>query len=161
MTPAEFADMERSHTWIGRTLAAVHVWDIVRAVDWAVGEEKLEPLSITVYGKGEMGIACLYAGLFDERIKQFILKDPPSSHWQGPALLNVLRVTDIPEIAGALAPRRIVSLTKLPPSFSLARSIYRLKGASAQLTQAESLPEALAAVFSPDETTPATDIRNR
>src|SRR5207245_2289865 len=71
------------------------------------------------------------------------LNDPPGSHWQAPALLNVLRVTDIPEIAGALAPRPIVSLTQLPDSFHQTRSIYRLKGASEQLVQAGSLPEAL------------------
>ena len=69
--------------------------------------------SIALYGKGEMGIVCLYAGLFDERIKLVVLSDPPGSHWQAPALLNVLRVTDIPEIAGAFAPRPIVSPPRL------------------------------------------------
>jgi cephalosporin-C deacetylase-like acetyl esterase len=143
MTPAEYADMERSSVWVGRSIAAAQVWDILRALDWATREEKLSASSIAIYGKGEMGILCLYAALFDERIKQVILTDPPGSHWQGPALLNVLRVTDIPEIAGALAPRRLVSLTKLSDSFELARGIYRLQGASEQIMQASSLPEAL------------------
>src|SRR5262249_46818710 len=57
--------------------------------------------------------------------------------------LNDLRVTDIPEIAGALAPRPIVSLTKLPDSFHHTQSVYRLKGATEQLVQAGSSPEAL------------------
>ena len=38
-----------------------------------------------------------------------------------------LRVTDIPEVAGKFAPRRFVSLTKLPESFGHARNIYRLR----------------------------------
>jgi hypothetical protein len=139
--------MERSSVWVGRSIAAAQVWDILRALDWATRDEKLSASlsasSIAIYGKGEMGIVCLYAALFDERIKQVILTDPPGSHWQGPALLNVLRVTDIPEIAGALAPRRLVSLTKVPDSFELARGIYRLQGASEQIMQAGSLPEAL------------------
>src|SRR5262249_2671884 len=126
-----------------RTMAAAQVWDIVRTVEWAGGEGKLDASSIALYGKGEMGIVCLYAGLFDERIKLVVLNDPPGSHWQAPALLNVLRVTDVPEIVGARAPRPIVSLTKLPESFQHARSVYRLKGASEQLGQAGSLPEAL------------------
>jgi hypothetical protein len=64
-----------------------------------------------------MGILALYAGLFDERIQQIILSDPPASHWKGPALLNILRVSDIAEIAAAFAPRRLISLTDLPLSF--------------------------------------------
>jgi hypothetical protein len=143
LSPAEYADMERSSVWVGRTIASMQVWDVLRAIDWAASEEKPAASSIAVYGKGEMGIVCLYAGLFDERIKQVILNEPPGSHWQGPALLNVLRVTDIPEVAGALAPRRLASLTGLPGSFEHTRAIYRLKGASEQLVQAASLPEAL------------------
>ncbi len=85
----------------------------------------------------------LYAGLFDERVQQIILNDAPSSHWQRPALLNVLRLTDVPEVAGAFAPRRLVSLTKLPDNFDYAKRLYRLQGAAARLVQSPSLPEAL------------------
>src|SRR5262249_24192702 len=96
MTPAEYADMERSSTFVGRTIASMQVWDVLCAVDWAVREQKVSPSGLALYGKGEMGIVCLYAGLFDDRIQQVILNDAPGSHWQGPALLNILRVTDIP-----------------------------------------------------------------
>ena len=37
------------------------------------------------------------------RITRVILEDPPSSHWQGPALLNILEVTDLPEAAALVA----------------------------------------------------------
>ena len=90
-----------------------------------------------------MGILALYAALFDERIQEVILNDPPASHWQRPALLNVLRVTDIPEVAGALAPRRLVSLTKLPETFDYTQHLYQLQRASRQFVQSGSLPEAL------------------
>jgi hypothetical protein len=69
--------------------------------------------------------------------------DTPSSHWRGPALLNVLRVTDIPEVAGMFAPRRLVSLTKIPETFDHTRAIFRLERAEKQFVQASSLPEAL------------------
>ena len=85
----------------------------------------------------------MYAALFDERIQRIILNDLPGSHWQRPALLNVLRVTDIPEVAGALAPRRLVSLTKLPQTFDFTQRIYRLERASNELIQSGSLPEAM------------------
>src|SRR2546422_8034223 len=138
-----FTDVERTAVWVGRTIAAMQIWDILRAVQWIADEEKLSTSSISLYGKGEMGIIGLYAALFDERIKQAILNDPPSSHWQRPALLNVLRVTDIPEVAAAFAPRRLVSLTKLPETFDFAQHLYQLQRASRQFVQSVSLPEAL------------------
>jgi hypothetical protein len=85
----------------------------------------------------------LYVALRDPRVGQVILNEPPASHWQGPALLNVLRITDLPEVAAIFAPRRLVSLTKLPETFDHTRAIYGLERASAQCVVAGSLPEAL------------------
>jgi hypothetical protein len=121
----------------------MQVWDILRAVEWLARESGAHASSMSVYGKGDMGVLALYAGLFDERIRQVILSDSPGSHWNGPALLNVLRITDIPEVAGAFAPRRLVSLTDFPHSFEYARRIYRLQSQSAKLIRGGSLPEAL------------------
>lgn len=140
---SEYAAIEMTSAWSGRTVAAMQVWDILRSVEWAVSEEKLAPSSISLYGKSQMGILALYAGLRDTRIEQVILNDPPSSHWQGPALLNVLRITDIPEAAAAFAPRRLVSLSQLPESFAYTRGIYRMERAASRYTRAASLPEAL------------------
>jgi hypothetical protein len=139
----EYAEIERSASWVGRTVAAMQVWDILRAVEWAAAEEKISSRGISIYGKGEMGILALYAGLVDQRVHQVILRDAPASHWQGPALLNVLRITDIAAAVAAFAPRRLVSLTEFPASFDYARSVYKRHGASGQFLRAESLPEAL------------------
>ena len=143
MTTAEHNYVERTAAWVGRTIGAMQVWDILRGVRWAIAEEKLTPSSISLYGKGEMGILGLYAALFEERISEVILNDPPASHWQGPALLNALRVTDLPEVAGAFAPRRLVSLMELPTTFDYAKRIYGLERASSHFLRAESLAEAL------------------
>ncbi|HUL51104.1 MAG TPA: acetylxylan esterase [Candidatus Nitrosotalea sp.] len=143
MTATERTDVERTAAWVGRTIAAMQVWDILRAVRWALDEEKIPASSLALYGKGDMGILAVYSALFEPRVNQVIVTDPSPSHWQSPALLNVLRVTDIPEVAGALAPRRLVSLTKLPENFAYTRRIFRLQGASNQFTQSGSLPEAL------------------
>jgi hypothetical protein len=58
-------------------------------------------------------------------------------------LLNVLRVTDIPQVAAAFAPRKLVSLTDYGKGFDYARNVYRLVGALNGLGRAQSLPEAL------------------
>jgi cephalosporin-C deacetylase-like acetyl esterase len=142
MTPAEYTDVERTATWAGRTIAAMQIQDVLRAIEWVATEEKLGP-AISIYGKGDMAAVALYAALFDDRVKQVILNDPPASHWQSPALLNVLRVTDLREVAAALAPRRLTSVTKLPHAFEFTRDIYRLHRAANQFAQSPSLPEAL------------------
>jgi hypothetical protein len=143
MTPADCTDVERTAVWLGRTIAAMQVWDLLRAVEWVTTDQKIPASSTAIYGKGEMGAVALYAALFDDRIKQVILNDAPGSHWQGTALLNALRITDVAEVAGAIAPRQLVSLTRFPDTFEHTRGLYRLQRASDQLVQSPSLPEAL------------------
>jgi len=139
----EHAEIERTASWVGRTVGSMQVWDILRAVEWLVAEEKVPAASITVHGKGSMGILALHAALLDARIERIVLRDPPGSHLEGPALLNVLRVTDIPEAAGAFAPRSLVFVGKIPAAFEPALAIYALEGRRDRVTSAASLPAAL------------------
>lgn len=140
----ELSEIERTASWAGRTVASMQVWDVLRTVEWLATEEQLGRTSLTVFGKGEMGIVGLYAALLDERIGQVIVRDPPVTHRRGPALLNVLRFTDIPEAAAALAPRRLVFIDEqVPHALQWTRSIYRLYEPPAAMVTAGSLPEAL------------------
>ena len=140
---AEFADIERTAAWVGRTVAAMQVWDVLRTRRWLTEEKQLKPSSIAIYTKGDMGVVALYAALFEESITQVILSDPPVSHRRGPALLNVLRITDLPEVAAALAPRKLVFLDEVPSAYEFARAVYRLEKHPDRITTAKSLPEAL------------------
>ena len=54
-----------------------------------------------------------YAALFEPSIKEVVIIDPPVSHKEGPYFLNLLRVCDIPEALGLLAPH--VKLTLIAP----------------------------------------------
>ena len=128
---------------LGATLESLQLWDVLRSVDYLAEEEKLKLTSISVYGRKEMGGLALHAAAMDSRITRVILDDPPGSHWQGPALLNVLRYTDLAEVAAMAAPREIVSLTPLPDAYRYTRSIYGLYGKSGSMRQAASLGEAL------------------
>jgi dienelactone hydrolase len=144
LSPSAFTDIERTAAWTGRTIAAMQIWDTKRAIDWAVSEEKIESRPIALYGKGAMGIVALYAALSTPRVTAVILNDAPASHWQGPALLNVLRLTDVAEVAAAFAPRHLISLTPFPASFDYTRALYRRGGHAASMQEAGSLPEAMA-----------------
>jgi cephalosporin-C deacetylase-like acetyl esterase len=127
---------------LGGTLESMQLFDVLRSVDYLVEEEKLNLSSISVYGRKHMGGLAVHAAALDERISRVILDDPPASHWQGPALLNIL-LADLPEVAGLVAPREIVSLTPLPEAYRYTRSVFRLYGRNASVREAASLGEAL------------------
>jgi cephalosporin-C deacetylase-like acetyl esterase len=137
------ATIKRTAALVGATLESMQVWDILRSVDFLAEEAKLPLESVSVYGRGEMGALALYAAAFEPRIMRVIVEDPPGSHWQGPALLNVLRVTDLPEAAALLAPREIVSLTPLPSAYRYTRRIFGLYGKQGGIREAGSLGKAL------------------
>lgn len=135
--------LERTSALLGATIESMQVWDIMRAVDYMATELKVDPASISLYGKGEMGILALYAAILDSRPGRVILSQPPLTHWSGPPLLNVLRVTDIPEAAALLAPRELVFLTPTGQSPAYTAAIYRLTGNQRRLREAGSLAQAV------------------
>jgi hypothetical protein len=92
-----------------------------------------------------MGALGLYAAAIEPRITRVILDDPPASHWQGLPLLFVLRLTDLPEAAGLVAPREIVSIGPLPAAYSYTSSIYRLYNRKDRMREAGDLGQALEA----------------
>jgi hypothetical protein len=139
----KMATLKRTAALVGATIESMQLWDILRSVDYLIEGEKLKLSLISVYGRGYMGALALYAAAFDDRIIRVILDDPPSSHWQGPALLNILKLTDLPEVAGLVAPRQIVSLTSLPEPYRYTSSIFALYGKQAQILERQTLGDAL------------------
>jgi cephalosporin-C deacetylase-like acetyl esterase len=136
-------DIRMKSALIGSTLESMQLWDLLRSVDYLVEAEGLQLNGISVYGRRQMGGLALYAAALDARISRVILDDPPASHWQGPPLLFILRITDLAEAAGMVAPRKIVSLTRLPDTFAYTSSIYALYGEARAIRQAGSLGDAL------------------
>ncbi len=138
----QMATLKRTAAMVGATVESMQVWDILRSVDFLLDEEKLRLSSISVYGRRQMGTLGLYAAALDERITRVILDDPPISHWQGPALLNILRITDLPEVAALMAPREIVSLTPLPPTWRYTSRIYALYGKPGAIREVHGMAQA-------------------
>lgn len=143
VTNYKMSNIRMTSALIGSTVESMQLWDLMRSVDYLVEGEGLRLNSISVYGRKQMGALGLYAAAFDERITRVILDDPPASHWQAPPLLNILRITDLPEAAGLVAPREIVSLTPLPPAYSYTSSIYALYGKKDHIRTAGDLGQAL------------------
>lgn len=143
MTASEHADVERTAAWSGRTIASMQVWDTLRAIAWAIDEEKIEARRVALFGRGDAGVVALYAALFDNRVTSLVLAEPPASHWQRPALLNILRLTDIPEALAAMAPREVAFLREMPPGFEVTRKLSERAHVGGKLRVTGSLAAAL------------------
>lgn len=137
------ATVKHTAALMGTTLETMQLWDLLRAVDYLLEEEGLKLSSLSVYARKEMAVPALYAAALDERISRVILDDPPYSHWQGPAVLNALRFTDLPEIAALAAPRELVTLLPLPEPYQFTRSVYALYGKRDAIRRAYALADAL------------------
>jgi hypothetical protein len=60
-----------------------------------------------------------------------VIIDPSKSHKEGPYFLNVLRVLDISEALGLLAPDvKLTLINARDPAFDRTAEIYRLAGAA-------------------------------
>ena len=82
-------------------------------------------------GKGQAGILAAYAALFEPSIKEVVIIDPPKSHKEGPYFLGVLRVLDIPEALGLLAPNvKLTLINARDSAFDRTEQIYKLAGAA-------------------------------
>jgi cephalosporin-C deacetylase-like acetyl esterase len=117
----------RAHALLGRTVDAGRVWD-VQAVARMLHEVDGNELTIGVVGRGEAGILGAYAALFETSISEVIAVDPPVSHRSGPTLLNVLKILDVPDALGLLAPRHLTLVNAKDPAFSRTTKLYEAGG---------------------------------
>ncbi len=96
--------VERSLVLVGRTVDSGRIWDVAAAARSLRAETKLP---VHVVGAGRWGMIGAYAALLEPDISGVILEQPPLTHMgsDAPQLLNVMRVCDIPEVLGMLAPK--------------------------------------------------------
>jgi hypothetical protein len=90
---------------------------------------------VKILGIGTHGILAAYAALLEPSIKEVIVIDPPKSHKDGPHFLGVLKVLDIPEALGLLAPTPLTIIGGNDPAFDRTAEIYRRAGAADKLTR--------------------------
>ena len=105
------------------------VWDIIAAARYLHAKYNG---AVPVHVCGEHGAAVLaaYAALWEPEIAGVTAIDPPASHMDAgaPQLLNVLRVCDIPDAFGMLAPRPLTIRGQADAWEKVAR-IYAAAGA--------------------------------
>jgi dienelactone hydrolase len=123
--------VERSGVLLGRTVDTGRVWDIIAAARYLHGKYDGDA-RICVLGEGAAGVLAAYAALWEPEIAGVILKEPPLSHMDAgaPAFLNVLRVCDVPDVLGMLAPRQLTVYGGRSESLAKVAGIYAAAEAS-------------------------------
>jgi len=72
-------------------------------------------------------VIAAYAAL-EPRLDEIALVAPTPSHREGPIFLNVLRVLDVPDALGLLAPRALTLHTGQPEAFARTATLYGVAG---------------------------------
>src|SRR5262249_55205671 len=131
--------VERSHVLLGRTVDAGRVWDVIAAARY-LGESSRyargPSKGIRVAGSGSASLIAAYAAILDERVSGVTLVSPPTTHNlnnEAPQFLNVLRVCDVPDALGLLAPRSLTILSSAAGDFSRTAAAYASAGAKQAL----------------------------
>jgi dienelactone hydrolase len=123
--------VERSHYILGRTVDSGRIWDIVATARYLRTNHKDQP-PVQLAAEGSAAGLAIYAALLEPEIGGVILYHPPATHMDhsAPVLLNVLRVCDIPEAMGMLAPRPLTLVDASPEEFQRTAAIYTAAGAA-------------------------------
>jgi dienelactone hydrolase len=123
--------VERSHVLLGRTVDAGRVWDVAAAARYlhATYEGKAP---VHVLGQGAAGVLAAYAALWEPDVAGVILNDPPAGHMapEAPQFLNVLRVCDVPDVLGMLAPRPLTVCGGSGEAMEKVALVYAAAGAA-------------------------------
>jgi cephalosporin-C deacetylase-like acetyl esterase len=124
--------VERSHALLGRTVDEGRVQDLMALARLYAVESKGE-IRLKLIGRGQVGVLAAYAALFEPSIEEIVLVDPPASHRDGPIFLNILRVLDVPDALGMLAPRKLTLIDAKDKAFDRTAEIYKIAGAADKL----------------------------
>ncbi len=122
--------VERAHYLLGRTIDSGRVWDIIAAARYL--RNQFPSAAIRLSGKGRFGILAVYAALLEEDVSSVSVEDIPRSLMDGsaPVLLNALRVADIPETIGMIAPKEFIPQDGELPEVT--KQIFKAAGVEAR-----------------------------
>ncbi len=130
--------VERCHALLGRTVDAGRVWDVLAAARYLPARLAKDgaKLPVHVAGQGAAGVIAAYAAVLDEQIAGVTIISPFASHMDkgAPQFLNILRVCDIPDVLGMLAPRELRIIGAEASQFGKTTLIYAAAGSKDRLS---------------------------
>jgi hypothetical protein len=93
--------------YLGLTPILLWMKDLKEVLAHFKEDGQLEGMRVYLYGARDAGIAALYCALMDESIQGVIIEDIYRSHKVGGHIPSVLKVLDVEQALGLLAPRVI------------------------------------------------------
>jgi hypothetical protein len=129
--------VERAHVLLGRTVDTGRVWDVAATAQYLHAKHSGKT-PVYVLGEGPARVLAAYAALWEPQIAGVIVNRPPLGHMEAdaPSLLNVLRVCDIPDVLGMLAPRPLVVYSDRSQELDKVTAIYKAAGEPRKFTSA-------------------------
>jgi cephalosporin-C deacetylase-like acetyl esterase len=115
---------QRRFYLLGQTLDGMRVWDVCRAVEVAA----LDDVPLTLTARQRMAGVALYAAVFGQGVQRLELAALPPTHRDGPYLLNVRRVLDLPQTLALAVEATDVVLPEATSEWAYARQVARLLG---------------------------------
>lgn len=120
----------RSSALLGRTIDSGRVADALAFTEFTHFVASTRQWKVA--GSGNAGVIGAYAAALapPHCVTEVTLVNPPASHRDGPIFLNVLRVTDVPQTLGLLAPRKVSIATDQPEKFVPTQELFRVMQSS-------------------------------
>jgi cephalosporin-C deacetylase-like acetyl esterase len=126
--------IRRSAAWIGRTIASMQVYDVLRCIEFCRTLKGVDPEKIGIAADGPLSVVALYAALLDGKCSLIILNNPPetqdvasSPDGKGAAIemLNCLQITDLKEMPALLAPSKVIINSGMPDSWKWSEEVLK------------------------------------
>lgn len=120
-SPGSQWHLRRASAWTGRTIASMRVYDVLRCLETIRQLPGVDKNRIALAAQGEMAAVALYAALLDGNLHSLLISNPPATQnapsnpdgtGEAIEMLNCLRVTDLPQVAGILAPTKLYFVGK-------------------------------------------------
>jgi len=128
-TPKKETQIRRRFMLLGQTLDGMQVWDVRRAVQTLAGLEATKGLPLCLAGRGVPAGVALYAALYEPHVERLLLEELPSTHRNGPILLNVSRYLEMPQTVALAAERtRVRLVTTTPAAWEFPLAVARKLG---------------------------------
>jgi dienelactone hydrolase len=124
---AELTHLLRSFVLVGTTADACRIWDARRAIQ-AVRNKLAADAPLTVVGEGAAAGIALYATIFEPSVAALRLVSPPTSHRDGPNLIKVLQLFDLPQALALAFPRPVTMIAARPADWAWTSAVARLYG---------------------------------
>jgi dienelactone hydrolase len=102
--------IRRRFALLGQTVDGMRVWDVRRAIQALRETPGMKEMPLWLQAEGRTAGIALYASLFEPKVARLDLWNMPTSHRDGPDLLNVLKTLDLPTAVALAAERSQVRL---------------------------------------------------